>query len=169
MYFNNSQQCTSIKIDMNEVPNLIAAVKQGSFIRLPPIQPIPASKSQLKVNQKTLDKGSKEFLVVDPKVIHETRSWKICHLISSFRQNWLLPRHTPDHSHNTSTACHSPLNYSRRTPMSPKNEELQWHHDTNKERDSNDTVRPSVKSDKCEEAHETESRDEHAEARDSGR
>jgi hypothetical protein len=53
--------------------------------------------------------------------------------------------------------------------MSPENEELQWHHDTNEEGDSNDTVRPSVKSDKTEEAHETASRDEHAEARDSGR
>jgi hypothetical protein len=36
-------------------------------------------------------------------------------------------------------------------------------------RHSNDTVRPSVKSDETEEAHETGSRDEHAEARDSGR
>jgi hypothetical protein len=54
--------------------------------------------------------------------------------------------------------------------MSPENEALQCHHDTNnlKEGDSNDT---SVKSDETEEAHETGSRDEQleAEARDSGR
>jgi hypothetical protein len=53
--------------------------------------------------------------------------------------------------------------------MSPENEELQWHYDTNEEGDTNDTVRPSVKSDKTEETHETGSRDEHAETRDSGR
>ena len=53
--------------------------------------------------------------------------------------------------------------------MGPENKELHCHHHTNKEADSNDTFRPSVKSDKTEEAHKTESRDKQAEARNPGR
>jgi hypothetical protein len=53
--------------------------------------------------------------------------------------------------------------------MSPENKELHCHHDTNKKADNNDTFRPSDKSDKSEEAHKTESRDNHAETRNWGR
>jgi hypothetical protein len=129
-----------------------------------------ASFQYQRVNQKTLDKGSKEFLVLQTRgwVIHETSVHEILLVLNIFGTNdslshypvirlitlttllppaipppqllllhtdelrkrgtemtLSLPRHTPHHSHNTSTTGHTPLSYSRCTPMSSENQELQ--------------------------------------------